>query len=129
MATLPPILWANETILPEVGYHAHTGLTLSRSAARIDREKGKPVRLADRLTSGTSPKRTGAALASQREFARVRSLFQGPSETEGTMTKSSSPPPPGKKIIFRPWKTDPHTGERIYASNYGLRAWPILVDE
>lgn len=34
--------------------------------------------------------------------------------------------PPGKKLIFRPWRRD---GERIlWARDYGLRAWPILVD-
>lgn len=46
------------------------------------------------------------------------------------MTKHGLPPaPPGKRYIFRPWKTDPKTGERIHASRYGKRAWPILVDD
>ena len=39
------------------------------------------------------------------------------------------PPPPGKKRIFRPWVTDPKTGERIYASQYGKRAFVIYIDE
>lgn len=35
--------------------------------------------------------------------------------------------PPGKKIIFRPWITGPD-GRRIYASTYGKRVFPIIVD-
>ncbi len=38
-------------------------------------------------------------------------------------------PPPGKKRIFRAWRIDPVTGERIWAKHYGLRAWPIWVDD
>jgi hypothetical protein len=38
-------------------------------------------------------------------------------------------PPPGKKLIFRAWKTDPITGERLWARQYGLRAWPMWVDD
>jgi hypothetical protein len=35
--------------------------------------------------------------------------------------------PKGKKLIFRPWV---HVDGRIrYAKQYGLRAFPILVDE
>lgn len=37
-------------------------------------------------------------------------------------------PPPGKKYIFRSWRRDPDTGRILYAANYGLKAWPILVD-
>jgi len=36
--------------------------------------------------------------------------------------------PPGKKIIFRAWRIDPVTGERLYAKQYGYKAWPIVVD-
>ncbi len=36
-------------------------------------------------------------------------------------------PPPGWKYIFRPWRRDPHTGCILYASQFGLKAWPILV--
>lgn len=43
--------------------------------------------------------------------------------------RSFPPPPPGKRLIFRPWKTDPKSGERIYASQFGKRAWPIIVDK
>jgi len=39
------------------------------------------------------------------------------------------PPPPGMRYIFRPWRKCPKTGEIIYASAYGLRAWPILVED
>jgi hypothetical protein len=46
------------------------------------------------------------------------------------MSKNSLPPlPPGYRWVFRPWRTDPKTGKRIYASSYGLRAWPIAVPE
>lgn len=37
--------------------------------------------------------------------------------------------PPGKKLVFRPWRDDPKTGKRLYAVHYGLKAWPILVDD
>jgi hypothetical protein len=37
--------------------------------------------------------------------------------------------PPGKKLIFRPWRIDPVTGERLWARSYGYKAWPILVDD
>jgi hypothetical protein len=36
---------------------------------------------------------------------------------------------PGKKLIFRPWRDDPRTGKRLYAAQFGLKAWPIWVDE
>jgi hypothetical protein len=46
------------------------------------------------------------------------------------MDKHPLPPPPtGKRWIFRPWKTDPRTGERLYANQYGKKAWAILVDD
>jgi hypothetical protein len=49
---------------------------------------------------------------------------------EIVMGKHTFPPvPPGKRLIFRPWKTDPQTGERIYASQFGKRAFAIIVDE
>ncbi len=31
----------------------------------------------------------------------------------------------GKTLIFRPWIT--RNGKRVYASEYGLSAWPIWV--
>ena len=31
-------------------------------------------------------------------------------------------------VIFRPYKTNPKTGEVMWAKDYGLRAWPIPVD-
>jgi hypothetical protein len=36
---------------------------------------------------------------------------------------------PGKRLIFRPYVTDPVTGKRRYAKWYGLRAFPIWVDD
>ena len=38
-------------------------------------------------------------------------------------------PPEGKRVVFRAWRTDPVTGKRLYARDYGLRAWPIHVYE
>lgn len=35
-------------------------------------------------------------------------------------------PPVGKRVIWRPWITK--NGKRIYASQFGMRAFPILVD-
>lgn len=44
------------------------------------------------------------------------------------MRKHVLPPlPPDEEYIFRPWRTCPQTGQRIYARNFGLRAWPIPV--
>lgn len=37
------------------------------------------------------------------------------------------PPPKGKRLVFRPWITV--GGKRIYASQFGKRVFPILVDE
>jgi hypothetical protein len=37
-------------------------------------------------------------------------------------------PPPGKKYIYRPWKTLPD-GRRIYAWQYRKRVLRLLVDE
>jgi len=36
--------------------------------------------------------------------------------------------PPGKKLVFVTRVTDPRTGAVRYASAYGLKAFPILVD-
>ena len=35
--------------------------------------------------------------------------------------------PSGKRVIWRPWITI--KGKRIYASQRGIRAFPIIVDE
>lgn len=37
--------------------------------------------------------------------------------------------PPGQRLVFRPWRTCPTTGQRLYAKMYGFRAWPILIPE
>lgn len=34
--------------------------------------------------------------------------------------------PDGKRVIWRPWITK--NGKRVYASQYGMRAFPIVVD-
>jgi len=39
----------------------------------------------------------------------------------------STTSPPGKRVVFRPWITK--NGKRIYASAYGLRAFPIVIDD
>ncbi|HYF36005.1 MAG TPA: hypothetical protein VD994_11995 [Prosthecobacter sp.] len=38
-------------------------------------------------------------------------------------------PPPGKRYVFRPWRVDPKTKKVMWAKHYGLKAWPILVDD
>lgn len=43
------------------------------------------------------------------------------------MSKHVKPAPPGFKWIFRPYKRDPKTGDVMYARDYGLKAWPLLV--
>lgn len=40
---------------------------------------------------------------------------------------STKPPPPRKRVVFRPWITK--NGKRIYASAYGLRAFPIVIND
>jgi hypothetical protein len=45
------------------------------------------------------------------------------------MKKSLPPLVPGKKYIFRPWRYDPVKKRHVHASEYGLKAWPIVVDE
>jgi hypothetical protein len=39
------------------------------------------------------------------------------------------PPPPGYRYVFRPWRRDPRTGRILFASSFGLKAWPILVQD
>lgn len=36
-------------------------------------------------------------------------------------------PPPGYKLIFRPYFRCSKTGKIIWAKNYGIRAFPIVV--
>lgn len=43
------------------------------------------------------------------------------------MSRQDRTGPPWKKIIFRPWITK--NGKKIYASWYGLKAFPIEVDD
>ena len=46
------------------------------------------------------------------------------------MGKKSLPPPPkGYRYVFRPWRKDPCSGRILYAANYGLKAWPLLIPE
>jgi hypothetical protein len=33
-----------------------------------------------------------------------------------------------RKVIFRPWITNPKTGKKIFASTYGKKAFPIFID-
>lgn len=35
--------------------------------------------------------------------------------------------PPGKRVVWRAWITV--KGKRVYASERGIRAFPIIVDE
>lgn len=45
------------------------------------------------------------------------------------MTKRYTPAPPGYRYVFRPWRTCPKTGDKLYAKAFGIRAWPILIPE
>lgn len=36
------------------------------------------------------------------------------------------PIPEGMKVVFRPYRTLPN-GQVLWAKQYGLRAWPMLV--
>ncbi|MDD4592032.1 MAG: hypothetical protein PHG06_16660 [Parabacteroides sp.] len=33
-----------------------------------------------------------------------------------------------KRVIFRAWRIDPKTGEKLWAKDFGFKAWPILVN-
>ena len=37
------------------------------------------------------------------------------------------PQPPGVRYIFRPWRRCPQTGEKLWAKDFGLKAWRIPV--
>jgi hypothetical protein len=39
------------------------------------------------------------------------------------------PPAKRKRVKFVAWVTDPKTGKRRYASWYGLKGFPIAMDE
>ena len=43
------------------------------------------------------------------------------------MSKNDSVEGDNYVLIFRAWRTDPKTGDRIYARDYGLRGFPIRV--
>jgi hypothetical protein len=43
------------------------------------------------------------------------------------MGKIYPPVPEGYQLLFRPWRTDPKTGEKVWAKWFGKRAFPILV--
>lgn len=42
------------------------------------------------------------------------------------MLKKYPPIPKGKKLVFRPWITI--KGKKVYASSFGKKAFPILVE-
>jgi hypothetical protein len=37
--------------------------------------------------------------------------------------------PPGTRFVFRPWRRCPNTGRKIWAKNYGFKAWRIPVED
>lgn len=47
------------------------------------------------------------------------------------MTGKTMPPPPpeGVRFVFRPWRRCPQTGRKIWAEEYGLKAWRIPVSD
>lgn len=51
-----------------------------------------------------------------------------PTPTSPCQTRRWPPVPPGKRRIFRPWRTLPD-GSREYASKYGKRVFVWEVDE
>jgi hypothetical protein len=36
---------------------------------------------------------------------------------------------PGVRYVFRPWRRCPRTGEKLWAKNFGLKAWRIPVSD
>lgn len=65
--------------------------------------------------------------ASDLEVPQVR-LLVAPLAMEERMRRYRKAPP-GKRYVFRPYRTDPRTGKVLWAREYGLKAWPILVDK
>lgn len=45
------------------------------------------------------------------------------------MSKDCAPPGKRKRVKFVAWVTDPKTGKRRYAKWFGIKAFPIEVDE
>lgn len=43
------------------------------------------------------------------------------------MGRKLPPPPPGMRYIFRASRKCIATGQVLYAKDFGLKAWPILV--
>ncbi len=43
--------------------------------------------------------------------------------------KTSSKLIDGVRYVFRPWRTCPRTGRKIWAKEYGLKAWRIPIVE
>lgn len=43
------------------------------------------------------------------------------------MSKRKSNRPRRAGVIFRPWRVDPKTGDKLWARDYGLKAWPIPI--
>lgn len=37
--------------------------------------------------------------------------------------------PDGAKLVFRATRVCPKTGKTLHAKNYGLKAWPILIQD
>ncbi len=40
-----------------------------------------------------------------------------------------SPRPTDARFVFRPWRRCPRTGEKLWAKDYGLKAWRIPISE
>ena len=43
--------------------------------------------------------------------------------------KVTLPAPSGVRFVFRPWRRCPHTGRKLWAKQYGLKAWRIPVED
>jgi hypothetical protein len=45
------------------------------------------------------------------------------------MTSDTPPDKSGKRFVFRPWRRCPNTGRKIWAKEYGFKAWRIPTDD
>ena len=43
--------------------------------------------------------------------------------------RDPSPREPGVRYVFRPWRRCPRTGEKLWAKQFGFKAWRIPVSE
>lgn len=49
--------------------------------------------------------------------------------TASTLESDDKNPTKKPRLIFRPWRINKSTGKKEWARTYGLKAWPIPVDD